>query len=182
VRCSASMRPLRSLLATALLTSLALAACGDDEKPPFDVRSSVEQLHVTHAPPATELAVVDHTGAQVAVGTTDELGSLIFRKLPPGEGYVGQDHHRDAGAVDGRATTCCRSRAAAAAVFYSGRSSTKGYQYITTRDGTTLSAYITFPSGPPPYPTVISYSATSRRSRASRSTTARWPGCATACR
>lgn len=158
MRCSASMRPLRSLLATALLTSLALAACGDDEKPPFDVRSSVEQLHVTHAPPATELAVFDHTGAQVAVGTTDELGSLIFRKLPPGEGYVIKTTTATPALSTRALDVLSLEGSAKPQSFYSGQKLTKGYQYITTRDGTTLSAYITFPSGPPPYPTVISYS------------------------
>src|SRR3569832_1936189 len=65
-----------------------LAACGDnDSKGPFDVRPSVAQLQVTHAPPSTELEVVDATGARAAVGTTDELGSLMFRGLAAAPGY-----------------------------------------------------------------------------------------------
>src|SRR3569832_1824456 len=65
-----------------------LAACGDnDSKGPFDVRPSVAQLQVTHAPPSTELEVVDATGARAAVGTTDELGSLMFRGLAAASGY-----------------------------------------------------------------------------------------------
>ena len=80
----------RLLLSLSLaVTSASLVGCGDDgPPPPFDVRPSVEQLHITHAPPATELAVFDGSGAQVAIGTTDELGSLMVRKLAPGRGFT----------------------------------------------------------------------------------------------
>ncbi|MFO0614707.1 MAG: CocE/NonD family hydrolase [Polyangiaceae bacterium] len=46
------------------------------------------------------------------------------------------------------------------AAFYASQKLVPGFNYITTRDGTTLSAYVTFP-GPPdkgPYPTVVNYS------------------------
>src|SRR5262245_54494684 len=80
------MRAGRLLFSVSLAASL--TACSEDPPPdPFDVRDSVEQLHVTHAPAMTELEVVDGAGARVAVGTTDERGSLMFRHLPPGTGY-----------------------------------------------------------------------------------------------
>ncbi len=44
--------------------------------------------------------------------------------------------------------------------FYANQKLVPGFNYITTRDGTQLSAYVTFP-GPPengPYPTVVNYS------------------------
>src|SRR4051812_46057766 len=83
------MAPAGRLIVTSCFVAClcAVAACGGDDPPPFEVRASVEQLHVTHAPPDTELAVVDGDGGQVAVGTTDELGSLMFRELAPGAGY-----------------------------------------------------------------------------------------------
>ena len=147
-----------SVMVPCLALALAAAACGDNEEPPFDVRTSVEQLHVTHAPPATELAVYDHAGNQVAIGTTDALGSLIFRKLPPGEGYVIKTTSASPPLSTRALTVMSVESSQPPQSFYSKQTLTKGYQYITTRDGTTLSVYITFPAGPPPYPTVVSYS------------------------
>ena len=137
---------------------IALAACGSDDPPPFQVRASVEQLHVTHAPPATELEVVDASGAQVQVGTTDELGSLMFRKVPAGAGY----HVRTTTATPALTTGPFEVMSVASSQppqsFYDGQTLDAGFHYITTRDGTTLSAYVTFPAGDPPYPTVVTYS------------------------
>ncbi len=42
--------------------------------------------------------------------------------------------------------------------FYSGQTLEDGYGYITTRDGTTLSANVSLPSGDGPFPTVVEYS------------------------
>ena len=141
------------------LLAASLAACGDDATPdPFDVRDSVEQLHVTHAPASTELEVVDASGTRVAVGTTDELGSLIFRKLPPGTGYKVRTTTATPALTTGAHEVLSVAGSQPAQSFYSNQALTKGYQYITTRDGTTLSAYVTFPAGDPPYPTVVSYS------------------------
>jgi hypothetical protein len=149
-------RVVPSLALAGLLSCL--AACGSDEPPPFDVRASVEQLHVTHAPPATELAVLDADGAQVAIGTTDELGSLIFRELPPGAGYRVETTSAAAKLTTGPFEVMSVESSQPDQAFYAGQTLVPGYQYITTRDGTTLSAYITFPAGEPPYPTVVSYS------------------------
>lgn len=140
--------------------ALLLAACGDDggTPPDFTVRESVEQLHVTHAPPATELAVFDGSGAMVATATTDSLGSLMFRKLAPGDGYRIMTTTATPALETGPFTVMSAASSLPEQRFYSGQTVTKGYGYITTRDGTTLSVYTTFPAGDPPYPTVISYS------------------------
>ncbi|MEZ4400439.1 MAG: CocE/NonD family hydrolase [Kofleriaceae bacterium] len=136
---------------------VAVAACGDDATAPFAVRTSVEQLHITHAPPATELTVVDGTGASFGIGTTDALGSLMFRRLPPGNDYFVRTTGTPTQSV-GPLTVMSRDNSLPDPSFYRAQALDKGYQYITTRDGTTLSAYVTFPAGPPPYPTVVSYS------------------------
>lgn len=142
-----------------LAAALVLAACSDDAAPPdFTVRESVEQLHVTHAPPATELAVFDGAGAMVATGTTDELGSLMFRKLAPGAGYRIKTTTATPPLETGPFEVMSEASSLPDQRFYSGQTLTKGSNYITTRDGTTLSVYITFPAGEPPYPTVIDYS------------------------
>jgi predicted acyl esterase len=137
-----------------------LAACGDADNtpPPLVVRASVEQLQVTHAPPQTELAVVDADGAQVAVGTTDDLGSLMFRALAPGPGYVVQTTTATPPLTAGPFEVMSEASSQPDPSFYTGQTLHAGFQYITTRDGTTLSAYVTFPAGDGPYPTVVDYS------------------------
>jgi predicted acyl esterase len=150
----------RFAFSIALVASFTLApACGGDaDPPPFDVRESVEQLHVWHAPPSTELAVHDASGAQVATGTTDELGSLMFRNLAPGSGYTVTTTTATPALSTGPFEVMSRASSLPPQRFYDDQTLTAGYQYITTRDGTTLSAYVTFPKGEPPYPTVVSYS------------------------
>ncbi len=154
----ASRRSIVATVTTAFVALIAFAtACGGEDAP-FDVRPSVEQLHVTHAPPSTELAAYDRSGAQVAIGTTDELGSLMFRKLPPGAGYMVKTTAAAPALSTGPFEVMSIESSLPAPRFYSDQKLTKGYHYITTRDGTTLSAYVTFPIGLPPYPTVVSYS------------------------
>ncbi len=150
----------RLAVSIALLASFitVAAACGSDPEPPFDVRESVEQLHITHAPPGTELAVLDGSGAQVATGTTDELGSLVFRGLAPGDGYRVETTTATPALSTGPFTVMSVASSLPPQRFYDDQTLVAGYQYITTRDGTTLSAYVTFPKGDPPYPTVVSYS------------------------
>jgi uncharacterized protein len=126
----------------------------------FSVRESVRQLHITHADPGAALRVIDGAGNEVASGTTDALGSLIFRELEPGEGYsvetVGpapREAARDLRVMSVEGSYPEQS-------FYDNQVLEPGYNYIVTRDGTTLSAYIYLP-GPPedgPYPTIIGYS------------------------
>lgn len=126
----------------------------------FMVRESVEQLHVTHAEPGVELRVIDVAGTELARGTTDDLGSLIFRELPPGDGYSVEETEgpvleaaRDLLVMDVEGSYPDPS-------FYETQVLQPGFNYITTRDGTTLSAYVTLP-GPiedGPYPTIVNYS------------------------
>jgi len=127
--------------------------------PSFSVRESVEQLHVTHGNANTELEVLDAVGNAVASGTTDYQGSLIFRELDPGDGY--------------RVVTTGMPREASRALrvvpvdgstppqdFYDGQVLEPGYGYITMRDGTKLSIFVSLP-GPPedgPYPVLVNYS------------------------
>lgn len=134
-----------------------LAACGGDDPPPFDVRGSVEQLHVWNAPAETELVVLDGSGAEVMTGTTDALGSLVFRDVAPGSGYRVETTSAPI-LKTGPFEVMSVESSLPEQSFYDAQTLVPGYQYITTRDGTTLSAYVTFPAGDPPYPTVVSYS------------------------
>jgi hypothetical protein len=140
---------------TFVLFSL-LAACSADGNTRFSVRESVEQLHVTHATPDELIEVLDSTGQVAASGSADNLGSFVFRHLTPGSGYVvrsdgERSRHLTVMSVDGSLPS---------QNFYRGQKLVPGFNYIKTRDGTTLSAYITLP-GPAdmgPYPTVVDYS------------------------
>lgn len=147
---------------TMTMTIPLLAGCGgqDQGNARFQVRESVAQLHITHADPGARLAVHDAAGAMIAGGTADRQGSLILRRLPPGEGYV----VRVAGAEPPEYSRTLRVLSAAESQppqsFYAEQRLQPGLNYIKTRDGTLLSAYVTLP-GPPedgPYPTVVNYS------------------------
>ncbi len=128
-------------------------------EPSFSVRESIEQVHVTHAIANTELELLDAVGDAVAIGTTDYQGSLIFRELDAGDGY--------------RVATTGSPREVSRALnvlpvdgstpsqdFYENQLLEPGYGYITMRDGTQLSVFVSLP-GPPengPYPVLVNYS------------------------
>lgn len=134
-------------------------------EPDATVRPGVEQIAVLGAPAGTDIRVVPAdvdpaAGPDLATapgGTVDEFGSLLVRRLDSdtdvrlvidGTGITGpydildRDEHPDPS-------------------FYAEqRLPTDGLGYITTRDGTTLSASVWLP-GPAdqgPYPTVVEYS------------------------
>jgi uncharacterized protein len=153
----------------------------------FEVRGSVNQVVVTGAQPGTELELVDAEGMIVQAGATDEQGALILRNVPTGDGYrvatteadpaAGTDPaaRTDPAAGDGevvaessetevraseKITVLDEASSTPGSAFYAEQELGPGFQYITTRDGTTLSASIYLP-GPPedgPYPTVVEYS------------------------
>ncbi|MEM9492906.1 MAG: CocE/NonD family hydrolase, partial [Myxococcota bacterium] len=155
---------LSSTAALCVLTLIAVPACSDDDDgsievaAPFQVRQSVEQLHITQAEPGTTLEVVAADGTVVASGTVDDLGSLIVRQLPPGDGYAvrvadGSEQVDDLTVMSVAGSTPSQE-------FYAGQVLEPGFGYIETRDGTLLSVYVQLP-GPVedgPYPTLINYS------------------------
>jgi hypothetical protein len=124
----------------------------------FEVRPGVEQVAVTGAGPGDELALYDRRGRAVDEGTADEQGSLLFRQVEPGSGYrVGT---ADAETASDAVEVVAVEGSTPPPSHYEDQELTEGYQYITTRDGTTLAASVYLP-GPPedgPYPTVVEYS------------------------
>ncbi|MGZ3404971.1 MAG: CocE/NonD family hydrolase, partial [Polyangia bacterium] len=142
-----------------VVCALAVAACSDGNAR-FKVRESVEQLHVTHAPVGAELAVRNAAGSIVASGVADAQGSIIFRNVPPGDGYIIRTTSPADPQWSRHLTVMSASSSQPPQKFYDQQSLGPGFTYITTRDGTTLSAYVTLP-GPidkGPYPTVVNYS------------------------
>ena len=129
---------------------------------PFQVRESVEQLQVTHAPPGAAIRVLDGRGQALQTGQVDGMGSFVFRRLPPGAGYAirtGSVRGLPEAEVKGlRVRSIAESKPDPS--LYSSQRLVPGHGYLRTRDGTLLSIYVTLP-GPPekgPYPTVVNYS------------------------
>ena len=125
----------------------------------FSVRESVEQLHVTHTAPDTELELWNPDGAVVDTGHTDYQGSLIFRQVEPGIGYriatTGTPRE-----VSRALTVVSVADSRPPQEFYENAVLEPGYGYITMRDGTQLSVFVALP-GPPedgPYPVLVNYS------------------------
>lgn len=125
----------------------------------FTVRESLEQLHVTHTAPDTELELIDPDGVVVDAGHSDYMGALIFRQIEPGIGY--RVATRGAPREISRALTVTAVEdSKPEQAFYEAAVLEPGYGYITMRDGTQLSVFVALP-GPPengPYPILVNYS------------------------
>lgn len=122
----------------------------------FAVRGSVNQVSITDAEPTTKLELVDSDGKTAAEGTTDDAGSLVFRTVDAGTGYTVVDAASKATSasvdvIDVAGSTPPQS-------FYTSQKLEDGFQYITTRDGTKLSAAVYLPPGDGPFATVVEYS------------------------
>ncbi len=122
---------------------------------PFSARGSVEQVYVTHAVSGQAIELRDDSGTTVQHAVVDDLGSMVFRDVAAGDGYTVVSGGQESTPlhVMSRSETPPQS-------FYDAQHLQTGFGYITTRDGTKLSATITLP-GPAdkgPYPTVIEYS------------------------
>ena len=89
-------------------------------------------------------------------GTVDSQGSLVWRKLSPGD-YTVQT--ADESYTSEPVQVLAFDAAPPAQSFFDGQTLDEGFGFIQTRDGTTLSANVSFPPfGSPPYPTVVEYS------------------------
>jgi predicted acyl esterase len=122
----------------------------------FTLRPSVNQLHVLGADPGQGLELLDGDDAVVGAGTVDAAGSFLWRELAAGPYSVRTT--ADPGSTVGPVTVTDFADPAPDQAFYATQTLGEGFGYITTRDGTTLSANVAFPPGDGPYPTVVEYS------------------------
>jgi len=125
----------------------------------FQVRGSVEQVHVTHAAPGAEIQLLDAGNALVADGIADYQGSLIFREVAPGSGYRVFAKAAPSGLSDPIEVLPFEGSTPPQS-FYEEQVLEPGFGYLTMRDGTKLSAFVALP-GPPeegPYPVLVNYS------------------------
>lgn len=128
------------------------------ESDQFKVRPTVEQIYIWSAPVETEMEIV-HPDGSVSFGTTDYQGSLVVRELPPGDNYIVRPA-ADPEDYTGPLSVLSQEASQPETTWYSSQKLHHGYQYITMRDGVTLSAWVSLP-GPEeegPYPTVLNYS------------------------
>jgi uncharacterized protein len=131
-------------------TTTALAAAT------FTTRPGTQQIAVLGANAGQSLTVL-RSGSKVAEGIVDEQGSVLFRNLEAGGGYTVTSATQASEAL-----TVADPADNPPSSFYAGQTKLPegGFGYITTRDGTTLSANVVLP-GPAdqgPYPTVVEYS------------------------
>jgi uncharacterized protein len=122
----------------------------------FTVLPGTDQIAVLGDTPGDALTVI-RDDTEVAHGTVDEQGSLLFRNLEPGDGYTVSSATAISAAVSVADPTVNPPFS-----FYKSQPKLPegGFGYIMTRDGTTLSANVVLP-GPAdqgPYPTVVEYS------------------------
>jgi len=167
------MRAGAFLLSAGLLLS-SFAVTGATAAPSsVNAVGSVEQVYVTALTPGAQAALVGPQGEILTTQTVNSLGGVLFREVPPGEGYrvesegVQSDpivvHNDDPAPWDPS--------------IYNRSIPSSGYSYLTTRDGTELALTVhpptspagqpglphgtELPNGPaylPPYPTLIEYS------------------------
>jgi hypothetical protein len=123
----------------------------------LQVQAGIAFVAVTGAVPDSGVTLEDHAQRQVARGTVDRLGSLVFRGLVQGARYVARPDGGDPVPV-----RVLRFRDHPDASFYARQTLQEGLQYIETRDGTRLAAMVRPPLGrrfaDGPFPTVVEYS------------------------
>ena len=154
----------RAVLAAIAVLGLALAALtaaqtvvqpASATSPSWLLRPGTNQLEVLDATPGAQLRLL-HGSTLLKTGTVDKQGSLEWRLLPAGSYSV---QTADRTVTDGPVQVTKLSSPAPKEHFYSRQKLGKGFGFIKTRDGTTLSANVVFPSfGKPPYPTIMEYS------------------------
>jgi predicted acyl esterase len=163
----------------AAMAQVALSDAAEDAE--FAVRPSVEQVSVTGAEPGVELVLLDADDQAVALGSSDEQGSLVFRQVEPGSGYRvatvdAQDDPDDVQVVSEAVDVVSVEASTPEQSFYDAQTLEPGFGYIETRDGTTLSVSVFLP-GPVedgPYPTVVEYSGYSPSKPGTNLIEARW--------
>ena len=120
--------------------------------------SGFGQLLIEGAEPGSTVLLRDENDTVIKEVVIDDDGAGFFRDLPSGPLFpvITQDGEPIAvsPAVDLPDATPPLQR------FYDGQELAAGYGYLETRDGTTLSIFVTLPGSPSngPYPTLVEYS------------------------
>ncbi len=137
------------------LVGLAPTATLDAAPAPFSVRGSVNQVSAVDLTPGEVVELLDATDAAVDSAVADAQGAILFREVAEGPGH----RVRQGGQVSDPVTVL-RPDDHPPQSFYESITLGEGYGYLPTRDGTTLSVNVTFPTdgSPGPWPVVVNYS------------------------
>ncbi len=166
-----SARVRAALVAVVAAAGLMAAATPAAAAAPFLAHGSVEQVYVTGLGAGARASLLNPAGHTVASKGADSLGGLLFRNVPPGDGYRVRAANGESGPLTVLST---RPRPPGTGI-YNQSIPSDGYGYLTTRDGTKLAIYVHPPQDvssalplPPgllpkvpaggPYPTLIEYS------------------------
>jgi hypothetical protein len=165
------MRACKTATVVAFLT---LVLCGSASAAGLSAHGSAEQVYVTGLSPHARASLLSPSGTRVATLRADAAGGVLFTDVSPGSGY----RVRVGASGSESAPVAVHSDAAAPwdPQIYDQHIASRGYQYLTTRDGTELAIYVHPPYQPagltslpdglslpksystPPYPTLIEYS------------------------
>jgi hypothetical protein len=134
---------------------------------------SVEQVYVTALTPGAPASLIDPAGQILKTQTVNSLGGVLFRDVPPGDGYRVESQGSESDPI----TVHNDDAAPWDPSIYNQSIPVNGYSYLTTRDGTQLAVTVHPPTSPagqpgvpqgtelpkgpdylPPYPTLIEYS------------------------
>ena len=144
----------------ALLLTIAVSLAGASFSAAFEVQGGIGFVAVSDSTEGTAFTLEDGRGRPAGSGMADQLGSLIFRDLAPGDGYVVREA---GGGTASSPVTVLRFEDRPDPSLYTGQQLHEGYQYIQTRDGTLIAAMVrkplfaaSFADGP--FPTVVEYS------------------------
>src|SRR5919198_4299967 len=107
-------------------------------EPSFSAHGSAEQVYVTGLAASQQASLLNGAGGTVATQQADSLGGLLFRNVTPGSGY----RVTAGGATSGPLTVLSNQPAPPSTDVYNQSIPSRGYGYLTTRDGTKLAIYV----------------------------------------
>ena len=174
LECLAVSSPKLGIAAALVALTLVFAGSASAAEAAFTARGSAEQVYATDLPPGAELSLLGPAGDVLETRNANELGGVLFREVPPGDGY--RIRLTADGETSGPLRVLTTDSAPPSTEVYDQDIPSDGYGYLTTRDGTKL-AYSVHPptdlknvplgadgeqydppSNPVPAPTLIEYS------------------------
>ena len=164
---------MRGLRVWVALGSAVLALAAPAAASAYTARGSVEQVYVRGLAPGVQTSLLNSAGKTIATRASSSLGGIVFRNVPAGSGY--RVRPASGGATSGPLTVLSTQPAPPSTSVYNQAIPSKGYGYLTTRDGTQLAINVHPPQdvanalplpdgidlpnlGDGPYPTLIEYS------------------------
>ncbi|MHB8512140.1 MAG: CocE/NonD family hydrolase [Actinomycetota bacterium] len=161
------------MLSACLIVS-SLAGGGAHAASSFTALGSVEQVYATGLAGGAQASLITPQGGTLYTQNADSLGGVLFRNVPPGDGYYVR---LSDGTLSAPLTVHNDAAAPWDPSIYHQSITDNGYGYLTTRDGTQLAYTVHPPTSPagepglpqgtqvpngpdylPPYPTLIEYS------------------------